>query len=124
MPKPNDAARELVHHDEHDLAMPRIVLDFGLPAKRRSRPALAPSAARTESSELYFDDGKQLFVVSVQTQPSFSNGNPTPLPITGFVQTARRPVRPYSWILSKVSSAHWNPPLPSFAWRDKTPISF
>ena len=40
-----------------------------------------------DGSEMFFDDGnRQLFVVPVRTEPTFSAGTPVPLPITGFVQ--------------------------------------
>jgi hypothetical protein len=38
--------------------------------------------------EMFFDDGQQqLWVVPIQTAPTFSAGTPAPLPIKGFVQT-------------------------------------
>jgi Tol biopolymer transport system component len=38
--------------------------------------------------EMFFDDGRQqLWVVPIQTAPTFSVGPPAPLPIRGFVQT-------------------------------------
>jgi Tol biopolymer transport system component len=44
-----------------------------------------------DGKELFFDNNQQLFAVSVQTKPTFSNGAPVPLPIRGFIQgDARR----------------------------------
>jgi Tol biopolymer transport system component len=44
-----------------------------------------------DGKELFFDNGRQLFVVSVQTSGKFSAGAASPLPVRGFIQgDARR----------------------------------
>jgi eukaryotic-like serine/threonine-protein kinase len=41
----------------------------------------------SDGKELFFDDGKQLFVAPViRTEPAFETGDPRPLPISGFEQ--------------------------------------
>jgi Tol biopolymer transport system component len=47
-----------------------------------TRPLWSP-----DGRELFFDNGKQLFVVPViRTEPAFETGDPKPLPISGFEQ--------------------------------------
>jgi eukaryotic-like serine/threonine-protein kinase len=39
-----------------------------------------------DQKELYFDNGGQMFVVAISTEPSFKAADPVALPITGFIQ--------------------------------------
>jgi eukaryotic-like serine/threonine-protein kinase len=39
-----------------------------------------------DGKQLFFDNNQRMFSVQVQTQPSFTAGDPQPLPISGFIQ--------------------------------------
>ena len=41
-----------------------------------------------DDRELFFDNGKQLFSVPIETQPAVKTGAPAALPISGFIQLA------------------------------------
>ena len=58
----------------------------GTPVQVSTQGAFRPLWS-ADGSEMFFDDGnQQLFVVPVETEPTFSAGTPVPLPITGFFQ--------------------------------------